>query len=68
MFARSNHAAADTARRIDGGHGSGLVADPGTRPLLARRDRQPGARDAMTRVFRTRSRGLVAEFAIHAGA
>jgi hypothetical protein len=39
-----------------------LASDPGVRPLRAFRDRAPDARDAMTRVFRTRGRGLVAEF------
>jgi len=39
------------------------VPDPGAKPLVARRDRVADARDAMTRVFRTRGQGLVTEFA-----
>jgi hypothetical protein len=39
-----------------------LPAPVGSRPLVARRDGFATQRDAMTRVFRTRSRGLVSEF------
>jgi hypothetical protein len=67
MSARTSHRAVDFAR-TDARPTPGLAVDRGTRALLARRDRQPDARDAMTRVFRTRSRGLVAEFAAHGAA
>jgi hypothetical protein len=39
-----------------------MPAHPGARPLVARRESFAAARDEMTRVFRTRSRGLVVEF------
>ncbi len=39
-----------------------LAAPAGARPLVARRDSYADRRDAMTRVIRTRSGGLVAEF------
>jgi len=49
-------------RRVGAAGAPGLAVSAGVRPLRARRDPLADERDAMTRVFRTRSRGLVAEF------
>src|SRR3954465_5402324 len=53
---------AEASRLVGVDAPTSLPAAVGSRPLVARRDRFATQRAAMTRVFRTRSLGLVSEF------